>query len=683
MIEEKKLMNSRQKITIVLLLQVVLCSVAFAQVVEIPDPNLRAALHDALNIPRGGAITRDAMLKLVHFDAGNHDRNSDIASISGLEYATNLKNLKLPHNSFSDISPIVGLTKLTVLNLWGCRFIEDISPLRNLRNLEILLLTYSKVSDLRPLSGLTRLGLLELESNQIVDISPLASLINLQRLDLEGNQIVDFSPLSSLVNLEILWIHDNLGTDFTSLQWLTLTEFLFDEVCDMPPVMPSVMERITTRNLPSVFQAWDGVSQMDHLTLDEQNNLHDLHWSQKFKLDWDRTFDEPLTGLASKLAGDIREAVNRRQSKLQQNPNMIFIAGIRIRTQPLDWLPLDYFFLESDGTPVHHRADIFQVNFLLPEVQTAIINKVAGVAQCGLIDGVFFDGFFNHGLFYHGDHVYSATEEQLLQAWLNIFRGIRERVHDDFLIIINTNDTEPTHYAEYVNGIFMETGKDTPQGNSRKWIIRFEEILNWADSNLREPRITCLQGEGLSIEPPDGPNNLRWMRLFTTLSLTHSDGYVLYTDGMRDFNTPDNPVRVPSFQHIWYDFWDADLGQPVGPKAALYEDATPGLFIREFTNGWAVYNRSGSPQAVTLPEEVQGVSNGSVGTGHVLPDLDGEIYLRVKPKNPADVNGDGVVNILDLTLVAQGFGTDSLEADVNGDGVVNVFDLVFVAGEMQ
>ena len=50
-------------------------------------------------------------------------------------------------------------------------------------------------------------------------------------------------------------------------------------------------------------------------------------------------------------------------------------------------------------------------------------------------------------------------------------------------------------------------------------------------------------------------------------------------------------------------------------------------------------------------------------------------------RNPADVNGDGVVNILDLTLVAQGFGTDSLEADMNGDGVVNVFDLVFVANE--
>ena len=45
------------------------------------------------------------------------------------------------------------------------------------------------------------------------------------------------------------------------------------------------------------------------------------------------------------------------------------------------------------------------------------------------------------------------------------------------------------------------------------------------------------------------------------------------------------------------------------------------------------------------------------------------------------MNGDGVVNILDLILVAQAFGEDGLEADVNGDGVVNVFDLVFVANQ--
>ena len=49
--------------------------------------------------------------------------------------------------------------------------------------------------------------------------------------------------------------------------------------------------------------------------------------------------------------------------------------------------------------------------------------------------------------------------------------------------------------------------------------------------------------------------------------------------------------------------------------------------------------------------------------------------------NPADVNGDGVVNILDLVAVAANLSqTGENDADVNGDGVVNILDLVQVAG---
>ena len=121
-------------------------------------------------------------------------------------------------------------------------------------------------------------------------------------------------------------------------------------------------------------------------------------------------------------------------------------------------------------------------------------------------------------------------------------------------------------------------------------------------------------------------------------------------------------------------------GQPVGEKGQLYQE-TDGLYIREFTNGWAVYNHSGEPQVITLPEEAQGVASGRRNTEHALPNLDGEMYLRVEPANPADVNSDGVVNILDLVVIAQAFGKDGLKGDVNGDGVVNVFDLVFVANE--
>jgi hypothetical protein len=45
-----------------------------------------------------------------------------------------------------------------------------------------------------------------------------------------------------------------------------------------------------------------------------------------------------------------------------------------------------------------------------------------------------------------------------------------------------------------------------------------------------------------------------------------------------------------------------------------------------------------------------------------------------------DINGDGVVNIQDLVVVASQFGqTGENKADVNGDGVVNIKDLVLVA----
>ena len=74
------------------------------------------------------------------------------------------------------------------------------------------------------------------------------------------------------------------------------------------------------------------------------------------------------------------------------------------------------------------------------------------------------------------------------------------------------------------------------------------------------------------------------MRVFTTMSLTHSNGYVVYNTGV---STPGH-----DHDHYWYDFWDANLGKPAGPKAQQYPNVD-GLFIREFTNGWAVYNRSG------------------------------------------------------------------------------------------
>ena len=78
-----------------------------------------------------------------------------------------------------------------------------------------------------------------------------------------------------------------------------------------------------------------------------------------------------------------------------------------------------------------------------------------------------------------------------------------------------------------------------------------------------------------------------------------------------------SPLTSPPFVP---NAWETDLGRPIGTKAQRYQNIA-GLFIREFTNGWAVYNRSGKAQTISLPQFATGVSSSKSGTTHLLPDL--------------------------------------------------------------
>lgn len=116
------------------------------------------------------------------------------------------------------------------------------------------------------------------------------------------------------------------------------------------------------------------------------------------------------------------------------------------------------------------------------------------------------------------------------------------------------------------------------------------------------------------------------------------------------------------------------------------------MFIREFENGWAVYNRSGKARLIQLPLKVSGFSSGIENKRwHIIPDLDVKIYLKPEAidtgeapeANPADLNSDGRVNILDLAIVANALSEASADVDVNGDGLVNILDRVVVANAFE
>ena len=64
---------------------------------------------------------------------------------------------------------------------------------------------------------------------------------------------------------------------------------------------------------------------------------------------------------------------------------------------------------------------------------------------------------------------------------------------------------------------------------------------------------------------------------------------------------------------------------------------------------------------------------------HSTPKIN-NAQINAPSRLPEDVNGDGIVNIIDLTLVASNFGKQGENvADVNDDGIVNIIDLTLVA----
>ena len=181
----------------------------------VPDPNLRAAIENALGVAAGAPIATDEMATLTELEAPE----ASIHNLTGLENATNLTTLWLSSNSISDISPLAGLTNLTYLSLRD-NPISDISPLAGLTNLTYLRLGYNFLTDISVLAGLTNLTTLWLWSNSISDISAGAGLTNLKSLNLRFNSILDISPLAGLVKLTRLDLTGNNISELSALAGL-------------------------------------------------------------------------------------------------------------------------------------------------------------------------------------------------------------------------------------------------------------------------------------------------------------------------------------------------------------------------------------------------------------------------------------------------------------------------------
>ena len=424
------------------------------------------------------------------------------------------------------------------------------------------------------------------------------------------------------------------------------------------------------RNYPSIFQAWNAIENRPNEGELHRLARHDLIFHDPYSLlriSWNTSEQQPYQGLATDVNPNQLDVARRRKEELLSlNPHLLLLVEIRCRdakylsreneAQVENWwdvgfYPPDspYWLRDKNGELVigwgedtngdgkideNDTVLSYLIDFTNPEVQNLIVNQAIALNASGLFDGIMLDWWNEDGATSSigvddwSDTILTQAAE--LEARLSILRKIRSKVDDDFLILVNANTRQIPKSAPYVNGIFMECYKrEYTKGYSLDQILQIEETLLWAEQHLREPRINCLEGWRVvtdymgnldtRVAERNSHENRRWMRMITTLSLTHSDGYVLFGD--------DNAIPVPDHLHNWYDFWDADLGQPTQAKAVQYRDVA-GLFIREFENGWAVYNRSDAARTITFDEPVIAVSSSKRYSRHEIPDFDGEIFLK-------------------------------------------------------
>ncbi len=229
---------------------------AAAQIVSIPDANLRAAIAEALGTAQDAQITRDEMATLTRLEA----HSANISDLAGLEFAIALEEIRCNNNLISDISPLAELIGLRVIELrenvmndlapvkkllkleWLIvphNLITDLSPVEDLINLRGLDISHNVISDLSPLEDLTKLGWIWATENPFSDISPLEGLAGLRELYLIGNEISDISPLENLTGLTRLSLRDNQVVDVSplaSLNGLVWIELEDNEILDFSPL---------------------------------------------------------------------------------------------------------------------------------------------------------------------------------------------------------------------------------------------------------------------------------------------------------------------------------------------------------------------------------------------------------------------------------------------------------------
>jgi len=377
----------------------------------------------------------------------------------------------------------------------------------------------------------------------------------------------------------------------SSLLLLCVALFACPAIAAEPQFKP-IEDRIAHRTFPSVFMAWATATNLPGEDRLENVARHDLafHAPGAFGLRWNRR----PSGLADGVDPASIDGARATRAKLNElNPNLILLAEIRYRDAFDNFLPSDHPHWKRDdqGNRVvgWKEGPAYLLDYASAEFQQRVADKAAAVVGSGVFDGVMLDWWRD-------------DPERLA-----LIKKVRDAVGPKAVILVNANDRQTPESAPYMNGYFMECWRS----KTRQDWDRMAATLRFAEQNLREPRVNCLE-----TWYEHSRQDLHRMRATTCLVLTHSDGYCLFSDP--------NELPTGDHRHDWYPFWDVELGRPLGAG----EVAADGSARRRFEQGAAVYNPiGGEPLSIEFPTPHRSAATGKTARRHTIAPLDGDIFL--------------------------------------------------------
>ena len=646
--------------------------------VHIPDPNLRAAIAEALDKSPNAPITVEDMESLTALGANNRN----IKDLTGIQFATNLNRLELADNQISDLSPVSGLIKLEYIR-FSANNVSDLTPVAGLINLQTLRLDDNAVSDLGPLAGLISLQGLRFELNNISDISPLAGLINLEHMAFSVNEVSDISPLAGLINLKGMRAWGNPISNLSPLAGLTNLEHL--DICGAELSDLSPLAGLTgLKELYLVDNGISDISPIARLTGLERLDVRDNHISNI----------SPLAGLTNLkwLGVDGNDISNfspldglRANTKIDWHNNPGYPKGGAKLEGPWLWVFLPDLRLDS-GTDLLAEASGGSVTEMGVAAQGATVGKPVGDNE-----------WTSHKLPLTGwdnisDMLGSKVSTGVMYGTLSLYSSWRQNT---------TLYVGAEHGLKvWLNGVLIRENRGR-RGN---------DYSDFFPVTLRQGRNVLLVAVATIFESWPGSNAYFGFESGTEYTLGTGIGYAFskkpihlgdtFTFDVRGENVSDlagwqfdiafDPAALEAINVSEGDFLKTDGGTTFFQSGRIDNAAgkITGLIAGRISEGGV--SGSGSVLQVTFKAKSEGETElalrnflfGSV-TKESIPAGPLEIHVSVQERLlSGDVNRDGVVNILDLISVAQQLGErvpPNSPVDINGDGVVNIFDLTLVA----